>query len=187
VAKPIYVHPAPGTIGFAASSYFCAAYYDKFFFMYGGQFGRIDTTGDVKMFGYSPIGSSTTSGYVAGMFTIGDTLFAKGGSTFYYSLDRGENWAIFNDYSNQSSFGGLVFRNVGTDLYATLATTSMQIWKVSKTGNTFAFNELNNDGLQGYLLTGLQRCGRYVFASTTAGVFYRDTALFNQTKMPVRL
>ena len=185
VATPVYIHPATGTIGWSSSGYFCSVYYDKFFFSYGGQFYRMDTTGDVKAFGYmTPGGNGAT---IEGMFTYGDTLFAKGGGKFYASLDKGETWSLFNDYGMYIGVGSMIFRNVGKDLYTTEPTLDMQIWKVDIEGNNFAFNELNNDGLQYYLVTGLAKCGRYVFASTTAGVFYRDTALFNQTKNPVRL
>ena len=180
VVKQVLLHPGAGTLGFSGSNYFCASFYDKFFVYFGGQFFRIDTSGDVKAFGYHPADYSTGTP-INNMFTYGDTLFAKSGTVVFFSLDHGESWALFNEYVN-SALGYLLFRNVGKDLYGTATTLDMQIWKAVVTGRDFVVTELNNDGLQGTLLTSLTRCGKYVFATTPSGVYYRDTALFDQRK-----
>lgn len=182
VAKQVLLHAEPGTLGFLASGYFCAAFYDKFFVYYGGQFFRIDTTGDVKAFGYHPADYNNGTP-INNMFTYGDTLFAKSGSVMFFSLDHGENWALFNEYPS-SAISYLLFRNMGKDLYGTATTSDMQIWKAVITGRDIVVTEINNDGLQGTLLTSLTRCGKYVFATTPNGIYYRDTALFDQRKTP---
>jgi hypothetical protein len=182
--KSFIVTAAPGTPGFSLSNYFCASYYGKFFVSYGGQFLRIDTLGNVRNFGYSPAPYSKSYG-IANMFTVGNTLYVNSGGIIYGSVDQGENWSVINDFSNSAS-GGVVYRNVGTDLYATEATLESQIWKVVVNGNNFSFSEINTDGLEYNLLTSLTRCGRYVFVTTPTGVFYRDTTYFNQLKTPVR-
>jgi len=184
VVKHLYLHPAPGTIGFFESNYFCASFFDKFFVYYEGQFYRVDTTGNVRSFGYTPAPYAQNYG-IGNMFTHGDTLFEKSASTIFYSADHGETWALFNDFSSVA-VSYLVIRNVGHDLYATAATLNMQIWKVAFSGRSLVLSEINNDGLEGTLLTSLTRCGRYVFATTFNGVYYRDTALFDQLKTPIR-
>jgi hypothetical protein len=181
--KHLSLHPAPGTLGFTASAYLCATFFGKFFVFYENQFFRIDTTGDVKAFGFTP--APYPQGlYINNMFTYGNMLFVKGSNVFFYSLDQGESWQLFNEFSN--SVGILTFRNIGNDLYATATTLDMQIWKVAVNQRNLVFSELNNDGLQGNLVTSITRCGKYVFATTPAGVFYRDSALFDQLKNPVR-
>jgi hypothetical protein len=184
VVKPLYLHPASGTIGFFSSNYFCASFFDKFFVYYEGQFYRVDTTGNVKNFGYTPAPYAQNYG-IGNMFTHGDTLFAKSASIFFYSTDHGETWALFNDFSS-IAISYLTVRNVGHDLYATAATLDMQIWKVAFNGRDLVLSEINNDGLQGTLLTSLTKCGKYVFATTFNGVYYRDTASIDQLKTPVR-
>jgi len=179
VAKHVLLHPAPGTLGFGSSIYFCAAFYDKFFVFFGGQFFRIDTTGDVKAIGYHPAELNFGT-QISNMFTYGDTLFAKAGGVIFYSRDHGENWELFNIYGPNVSL--LVFRNIGKDLYATATTMNMQIWKTAVKDHNIVFDELNNDGLEGTLVTSLTKCGKYVFATTFNGVYYRDTALFDQRK-----
>jgi hypothetical protein len=182
--KSITVSVAPGTPGFQLSNYFCAAYYNKFFVAYGGQFFRIDTAGNVKAFGYTPAPYQYTYG-TGNMFTLGSTLFVNSGGIIFSSIDQGENWSVFNDLSHSGS-AGVVYRNVGKDLYATLGDLDSQIWKVVVNGNTFSFSEINTDGLEPNLVTSLIKCGRYVFATTPTGVYYRDTAYFDQLKTPIR-
>ncbi|HVU98087.1 MAG TPA: hypothetical protein VHE34_22845 [Puia sp.] len=182
--KRLILQADPTTIGFISSNYFCAAFYDKFFVSYGGQFFRIDTAGNVKGFGYSPAPYPKNFG-TANMFQYGNTLFANFSGVFYASTDRGETWTLFNDFTGTTA-GLLTYRMVGNDLYGTLGDLDMQIWKVAISGNTLDFSELNNDGLQSNLVTSLTKCGPYVFATTPTGVFYRDTAYFNQLKTPIR-
>jgi len=182
--RSITVTADPSTIGFSASNYFCAVYYDKFFVGYGNQFFRIDTAGNVKSFGYTPVPRNNSYG-IYNMFTVGNTLFLNSGGIMFSSTDEGETWSLFNDFSG-TTVGRVIFRNVGKDLYATLDDLDMQLWKVVLDGNAFNFSELNNDGLQSNLLTSLTRCGRYIFATTLTGVFYRDTAFFNQLRYPIR-
>ena len=182
--KSIIVDASPGTLGFTLSNYFCASYYGKFFVAYGGQFLRIDTLGNVKNFGYTPTPNNVTHG-IANMFRFGNTLYVNAGGVIYGSTDQGENWAVVNDFSNGPS-AGVVYRNVGKDLYATEADLESQIWKIVINGREFSFSEINNDGLENNVLTSLTRCGRYVFVTTPTGVFYRDSTYFNQLKTPVR-
>ncbi len=180
--KQVILDAAPGTIGVTASDYFCAIYYDKFFVQYGGQFFRLDTAGNSKAFGYFPVAYSRNYG-IANMFTYGNTLYINSGGVIVASTDEGETWSLVNDYS-QTSVGQLTYRNVGDGLYATATDLDSQLWKVVISGNNFSFSELINDGLQYNLITSLTRCGRYVFATSPTGIFYRDTASFNQLKTP---
>lgn len=184
VVRHITVSSAPGTPGFFLSNYFCATYYNKFFVEYGGQFFRIDTTGNVKAFGYTPAPYPNNYG-VGNMFTVGNTLYVKSGGIIFSSTDQGESWSVVGDFS-QSFPGGLVFRNVGNGLYATLATLDSQLWKVVVNGNKFSFSELNTDGLEFNLVSSITKCGKYVFATTPTGVYYRDTLYFDQLKTPIR-
>ncbi|MDO6435510.1 hypothetical protein Q4E93_33155 [Flavitalea sp. BT771] len=181
--KHLFLHPAPGTLGFSGSAYLCATFFDKFFVFYENQFFRIDTTGDIKAFGYTPAPYSQGL-FINNMFTYGNILFVKGFGVFFYSLDQGESWQLYNEFNN--SVGILTFRNIGNDLYATATTLDMQIWKVALNQRNLVFSELNNDGLQGNLVTSITRCGKYVFATTPTGVYHRDTAVFDQLKNPVR-
>jgi len=178
--KHLSLHPAPGTLGFSGGAYLCATFFDKFFVFYENQFFRIDTTGNVKAFGYTPAPYSGGL-FINNMFTFGNMLFVKGFNVFFYSMDQGESWQLFNEFSN--TIGTLTFRNIGNDLYATATTLDMQIWKITVNERNLVFNELNNDGLQGNLVTSITRCGKYVFATTPTGLYYRDTALFDQRKI----
>lgn len=184
--KRITVTSDPSTIGFYSSGYFCASFYNKFFVYYGGQFFRVDTTGNVKTFGYMP--ASGTSAYgVYNMFTANNMLFVKSGAILFYSQDQGESWQVFNDYSSMgSTVGMLVFRNVGTKLYATIADQDSQLWKVTFTDRVINFAEINNDGLENNIVTSITQCGRYDFITTATGIFSRDTALVDQLKQPIR-
>ncbi len=180
--KQLILDAAPGTIGFTSGNYFCATYYDKFFVTFGGQFFRIDTAGNAKAFGYFPVTYSRNYG-IGNMFTYGNTLYINSGGVIVGSTDQGETWTLVNDFS-QTSASGVVFRNVGDGLYATAPDLDSQLWKVVISGNNFTFSELVNDGLQYNLITSLTRCGGYVFATSASGIFYRDTADFNQLKTP---
>jgi len=182
--KSIYLTPAVGTIGFSWNGYFCASFFGKFFVEYGSQFFRIDTLGNVKQFGYTPAKYSKNYG-IYNMFTYGNTLFVNSGGVFFSSDDQGETWKVFNDFTN-TNVGLLIFRNVGSKLYATAIDLDAQLFKVAFTGNNLNFSELNNDGLQYYRITSITQCGRYDFITTSSGVFYRDTAYFDQLKSPVR-
>lgn len=182
--KNIFLSSAPGTLGFASSEYFCASFYNKFFVYYGSQFFRVDTTGNVKAFGYLP--SPLPNGFgVHNMFVMGNTLFVKSGGILFASVDQGETWSVFNDFSN-AGISYAVFINVGNKLYASFSSQNTQIFKVTFSGRNLNFSELNNDGLENHILTSITQCGRYDFITTTSGVFYRDTAVFDQLKTPIR-
>ncbi|MBS1662689.1 MAG: hypothetical protein JST68_16720 [Bacteroidetes bacterium] len=182
VVKSIVVSAAVGL--FTLSNYYCAAYYDKFFVSYGGQFFRVDTLGNVKAFGPTPVPGQRVWG-IANMFTYSGMLFINSGGLIYFSSDQGENWSVWNDFTN-SSASRVIFRNVGKDLYATMATLSSQLWKVVIDGRNLNFSELNTDGFASSLMTSITRCGKYVFITTPTGVYYRDSTYFNQLTKPVR-
>ena len=69
-------NPGAGTLGFSGSNYFCASFYDRFFVCFGGQLFRIDTSGDVKAFGYHPADYSSGTP-INNMFTYGDTCIVR--------------------------------------------------------------------------------------------------------------
>jgi len=183
--KSIYVTPAKGTLGFSGSGYFCAAFFNNFFVYYESQFFRIDTLGNVKQFGYLPAPYSNGYG-IYNMFTVGNTLFAKSGGILFSSTDQGETWNVFNDFSNTTTVGWLTFRNVGNKLYATIADLNTQLFKVAFNGKNLNFSELNNDGLENSIITSITPCGKFIFITTATGVYYRDTAKFDQLKTPIR-
>jgi hypothetical protein len=146
-------------------SFFCAAYYDKFFLRDFGSSWRIDTLGNAKQL---PMELSE-------MFILNDRLFTMANSSeLWVSDDRGENWSLFADVD--SIFSVFQFFNVGKDLYATW---EAQIWKVNMEGSEISFTELENHGLETNLITSINKCGKYAFVTTTAGLFYKDTAALN--------
>ncbi|HKO80667.1 MAG TPA: hypothetical protein VJU78_09735, partial [Chitinophagaceae bacterium] len=152
-------------------------YYNKFFFFFNSQFYRIDTSGNIKAFGYSPV-PQVQNGIVSQMFTIDGYLFAVGTTKFFVSKDKGESWALFSDETG-SLYTSLAYHNVGNELYATYES---QIWRVTLIGNSLTYRELDNDGLQTNHITSVNKTGKYAFVTTLAGLFYRDTATFNQPK-----
>jgi hypothetical protein len=107
------------------------------------------------------------------------------GGIFFSSVDQGETWTVFNDFSGTNA-AYAIFRNVGNDLYATIADVESQVWKVALSGKNLNFSELNNDGLETNLITSITPCGKYIFITTASGVFYRDKTLFDQLKTPIR-
>jgi hypothetical protein len=168
--------PPPSTIGFATNEYFSAAYFGKFFVFYHNQFFRIDTLGNIKAFGYSPEGNQGAP--IVNMFTVGSLLFARGGGKIFVSHDQGETWSVFINALG-SIYLVMTYFNIGNDLYATL---NSQIAKVELRGSDFHYIELDNDGLQTHQITSLNRSGKYIFATTYSGLFYRDTTGFNTPK-----
>lgn len=176
-AKSITLTPAPSTIGFAGGDYFSESFYHKFFLYYNSQFYRIDTGGNVKAFGYSPV-PGVENGHVTQMFKLNNYLFAIGFAKFFISQDEGETWSLFSDVLG-SKYGSLLYFNVGDELYATYGS---QIWQVTLTGNTLSYRELDNNGLETNLITSINKAGKYTFVTTLSGLYYRDTATFNTTK-----
>ncbi|WP_298298511.1 hypothetical protein [Hydrotalea sp.] len=186
VVKRINLNAAPGTIGFAENSYYCASFFHKFFVNYGGQFFRIDTLGNVKAFGYNPISTNVSINFsLHNMFLYGNALFIKSGGVFYYSTDEGENWQLFNSFSG-INIAILIFRNVGDKLYATNPGGN-QIWRVGFNGRNLNFSEINNDGVLDYsMITSITKGSRYYFVTTYNGVYYRDSSYVDQLKSPIR-
>lgn len=172
----LVLDPAPSTLGFNDGGYFSASYFDKFFLTYYNQFYRIDTLGNIKAFGYSPIGGQAAP--VLNMFRLNNYLFALGNGKFFVSQDEGETWSLFLDAST-SLYGGLNYINVGNNLYGI---RNAQLWKVTMTGNTLTFSELDNDGLETNQITSINKTGKYVFVTTLSGLFYRDSTTFNTLK-----
>ncbi|MCC3160678.1 hypothetical protein LJ737_25805 [Hymenobacter sp. 15J16-1T3B] len=168
--------PAPAGARFVQAGYFAAAYHHKFFVSMGGQFFRVDTTGRVKAFGYSPVPG--TNAYVTQMFTLQNRLFAVGNSTLFVSDDQGETWAPLLNLSG-TNLGLLTFHNVGAALYATF---QAQLWRVTLSANSLVLKELDNDGLATNQITSVNTCGKYAFVTTLAGFYYRDTASFQTPK-----
>ena len=174
--KQLVLTPAAGTLGFANGDYFSAAHFGKFFLQYNSQFFRIDTVGNIKPFGYFPAGDD--NGRVSQMFTIDNYLFAIGFAKFFVSQDEGETWSQFSDVLG-TPYGSLIYFNVEKDLYATVQD---QIYRVTLSGSTFNYQELDNDGLETSQITSVNKCGKYVFVSTLSGLYYRDSATLNTPK-----
>jgi hypothetical protein len=170
--------PPASTLGFSDGRYFSASYYGKFFVHYYNQFFRVDTLGNIKAFGYSPV--QGYAGHTTNMFAINNNLFALGNGKFFISQDQGETWSLFMDATG-NIYGGLTYMNVGNDLYAVY---NDQISKVTMSGNTFTYTELDNDGLKTNQITSINKCGKYIYVTTLSGLFYRDSASFNTPKKP---
>ena len=176
--KNITAEAAPTTF-FSGGVDFSASFFGKFFYTYNTQFFRIDTLGNVKSFGWSPM-LTALSGSVNQMFTLNNYLFALAGEcTFFVSQDQGENWSVFYQCVAGDSYSGLTYYNVGKDVYATYRS---QLCKVTLSGETLKFQELDNDGLQGSQITSINKCGKYAFVTTLSGLYYRDTTKFNTLK-----
>ena len=175
--KNITATAAPTTL-FASGNDFSASFFGKFFYTYNTQFFRIDTLGNVKSFGWSPMLYSL-SGSVNQMFTINNYLFALAGGTFFVSQDQGENWSVFYQCVAGDIYSGLIYYNVGKEVYANFRS---QIFKVTLSGESMNFRELDNDGLQGSQITSINKCGKYAFVTTLSGLYYRDTTKFNTFK-----
>jgi hypothetical protein len=176
-SKTITLTPAPSTLGFYDGGYFSAAYYNKFFLSLNNQFYKIDTAGNVKAFGESPVPEQRAE-TVSQMFQWGNKLFAVSARKFFVSEDTGENWTIFFDAAG-TSYTSATYFNVGNELYATIQS---QIWRVTLSGNSLQFTELDNDGLQTNKITSVNKAGKYAFVTTLAGLYYRDTASFHTPK-----
>jgi hypothetical protein len=150
------------------SYYFSAAYYDKFFIRAYRYSWKIDTTGNATKLPF----------YHYEMFMLNNKLFALSiNSELYVSEDKGENWNLFATL--QYPYANLQYHNVGSELYATFES---QIWKVTMLGNQINFTELQNHGLETNLITSINKCGKYVFATTLSGLYYKDTAHFKLLK-----
>jgi hypothetical protein len=157
---------------------FSATFFGKFFYTYYRQFFRVDTLGNVKSFGSSPM-QTTLSDNVSQMFTLNSYLFAVAGGSFFVSNDQGENWSLFYQSVAGDMYSWCNFYNVGKDVYATYLS---QVWKVTLSGESLKYQELDNDGLQGSQITSINKCGKYAFVTTLSGLYYRDTTKFNTFK-----
>jgi hypothetical protein len=133
--------------------------------------------GNFKAFGFSPV-PGVENGRVTQMFTLNNYLFAIGLAKLFISHDEGETWSVFADVLG-SLYGGLFYFNVGDELYAT---RESQIWRVTLTGSTLNYQELDNSGLETNLITSISKASKYTFVTTLSGLYYRDTASFNTAK-----
>jgi hypothetical protein len=173
-AKPLTLDLAPSTLGFALGTYFSEAYFGKFFLYLSQQFYRIDTSGNVKAFGFSPV-PGVENGRVTQMFTLDNLLFAGGSEKLFVSTDQGETWSKFRDVLG-TNFAILTYFNVGSELYATY---QAQIWRVTLSGQNLNYQELDNDGLQGNQITSINKIGKFVFITTLSGLYYRQLSDLN--------
>ena len=175
--KNITAAAAPTTL-FASGNDFSASFFGKFFYTYNTQFFRVDTLGNVKSFGWSPM-LNGYNGSVKQMFTLNNYLFAVAGSTFFVSQDQGENWSEYYKSVAGDQYAWLNYLNVGKDVYAT---SQSQIWRVTISGESLKYQELDTDGLQGSQITSINKCGKFAFVTTLSGLYYRDTTKFNTFK-----
>ncbi len=175
-SKDIILTPAPSTLGFSSGNYYSAAFFNRFFLTLSDQFYRIDTLGNIKSFGYGPL--PITNGRVSQMFSIDNYLFAITDSDILVSSDFGETWSVF---LSKPGYQYLIptYQSVGGELYAYYLS---QIWKITLSGSTLKYVELDNDGLKTNQITGINKVGKYAFVSTLAGLYYRDTASLNTPK-----
>jgi len=175
--KNITAMAAPTTF-FSGGVDFSASFFGKFFYTYNTQFFRIDTLGNVKSFGFNPMINVPTS-CVSQMFTLNNNLFALAGGTFFISQDQGETWSVFYKCVAGDSYSALTYYNVGKEVYGAYLS---QLCKVTLSGETLKFQELDNDGLQGSQITSINKCGKYAFVTTLSGLYYRDSTSFNTFK-----
>jgi hypothetical protein len=181
---PVIATAGPGTVGFINNYYYCAVFDDKFFVNCGSQFMRIDTAGNIKVFGYTPTPYSNNPGIID-MFTYGGMLFADASGIIFSSADEGETWNIFQSYFGTPT-SSVIYRNLHGSLYGSFPDLNVDLWDIKIPGNIFDFSQINNAGLQGGQLTSMAIAGPYAFITTTTGVYYRDTAYLNQLTIPVR-
>jgi len=73
----------------------------------------------------------------------------------------------------------LEYFNVGNEVYTTYLS---QLARVTLNGTTLSIVELDNDGLEGNLITSVTKCGKYAFLTTLSGLYYRDTTSLNTAK-----
>lgn len=176
--KSIVLTPEESTLGFSDGPYFSDAYYGKFFLHYANQFYRIDTLGNVKKFGYSPV-LGIGNGRVLQMFKLDNYLFTVGIGNWFVSNDEGETWSLYMN-AFDTIYPSLKYSNVNNELYAT---HNSQIWRVTLSGENLKYEELDNTGLtEKTQITSLNKVGKYSFLTTLSGVYYRDTASFNTLK-----
>lgn len=123
----------------------------------------------MKSFGYGPVAGP--SGFVTQMFKLRNRLFALSGTRLYVSLDQGETWNTYADFSGgqQALF---TFHAVGDALYATFQS---QLARVRLLDGRIEFQELDNDGLQTSHITSINKCGKYAYVTTLSGLYFRDT------------
>jgi hypothetical protein len=156
----------------AGAIYFSAIYYDKFFLSLYGGFFVVDKTGFARKINLNSPGPNR-------MFMLNNILFAMSGLSLFQSIDQGETWSLFSE--NMGTYANVYYFNVGDELYIT---SRDQIARVTLDGNTFNFTELDNDGLETNTITSINKCGKYAFVTTLAGLYYRDTTTFNTPKTP---
>lgn len=174
--KEVDLIPPSTTTGFSSGGYYSYVYKKQFFLSLANQFFKIDTLGNVRAFGYGPL--PIRNGGVQQLFSLDNHLFAITASDILVSSDNGETWSVFISNSNPE-YLNLTYQNLGDELYAY---RSSQFWKVTLSGNSLNFEELDNDGLETNQITGINKVGKYAFISTLSGLFYRDTASFNTLK-----
>jgi len=175
--KNITAEAAPTTY-FGPGNNFSASFFGKFFYTYNSQFFRVDTLGNVKSFGWSPMLYGLSSS-VTQMFMLNNYLFALAGGTFFVSHDQGESWSVYYQSVAGETYAWYNYLNVGKDVYATYQS---RILKVSLSGESLKYQELDNDGLQGSQITSINKCGKFAFVTTLSGLYYRDTTKFNSFK-----
>jgi hypothetical protein len=95
------------------------------------------------------------------------------------SQDQGENWSEYYKSVAGDQYAWLNYLNVGKDVYATFRS---QIWRVTISGESLKYQELDTDGLQGSQITSINKCGKFAFVTTLSGLYYRDTTKFNTFK-----
>jgi|SRR5665647_211636 len=158
---------------FYSGSYSSWAYYDKFFFTHYSQTYRVDTLGNSKCLSDAFNGQDITQ-----MFTLNDKLFALGWGNLFVSSDQGESWNHFSNLGG-TDWGYLQYFNVGDEVYSIYRS---QIGRVTLNGSSLTIVELDNDGLEGNMITSVTKCGKYAFVTTLSGLFYRDVASLNTKK-----
>jgi hypothetical protein len=174
-AQTLELH-APDNSNFAPIGYFSASYFDQFFLNYNAQFFRVDTLGNVHAYGNSPVPGM--SGLVDQMFTVNDLLFAKGADRYFMSLNKGQTWTSFS--IDNTIINSVKFFNISKGLFGALGS---QVFKMEWQGNGFVVEELENDGLQTNEITSINQSGKYVYISTLSGLFFKDTAEFNNPRI----
>ena len=163
----------PAKPGFYSGTYSSWAYYDKFFVTHYGQTYRVDTLGNYKC-----LTDAFGGKYIQQMFTLNNYLFALGWGNLFVSTNQGESWNLFLDL-NGTNYGMLQYFNVGNEVYTTYLS---QLARVTLNGTTLSIVELDNDGLEGNLITSVTKCGKYAFLTTLSGLYYRDTTSLNTVK-----
>lgn len=103
------------------------------------------------------------------MFSHNGILYGATWNGYYQSTDNGLNWTQRQNY--YSNLYWLSFSHVGSNL---IGFYNSQIFSISIDSGLLKIEELVNDGLEGNVITSVNKLGNKVIVTSLSGVFQRD-------------